>query len=145
MPDYRRTTVFILTPLIFRYHLPLKPGSKSWAVRAPALSTRNAVPGWPATAMASARQKTLGPWLNQAITSKRVTGIVQPLKWGLWVVSIDMIYISIWRIFTFFKGPRPFKGTVRPDGIYMRVVPLDRLSTDIGWFFNFTLEYLKRL
>ncbi len=24
MPDYSRTTVFILTPLIFRYHLPLK-------------------------------------------------------------------------------------------------------------------------
>ncbi len=24
MPDYSRNTVFILTPLIFRYHLPLK-------------------------------------------------------------------------------------------------------------------------
>jgi hypothetical protein len=24
MPDYSRITVFILTPLIFRYHLPLK-------------------------------------------------------------------------------------------------------------------------
>jgi hypothetical protein len=24
MPDYRRITVFILTPLIFRYHLPLR-------------------------------------------------------------------------------------------------------------------------
>jgi hypothetical protein len=24
MPDYSRKTVFILTPLIFRYHLPLR-------------------------------------------------------------------------------------------------------------------------
>ncbi len=44
------------------------------------------------------------------------------------------------------------KGTVRPDRIYiiyMRVVPLEalkRISTAIGfWFFNFTLEFLKRL
>jgi hypothetical protein len=36
------------------------------------------------------------------------------------------------------------KGTVQPDSIYMRVVPLKRTSTAIGfWFFNFTLEYLK--
>jgi hypothetical protein len=37
MPDYSRITVFILTPLIFRYHLPLKVvgneklgGSRGW-------------------------------------------------------------------------------------------------------------------
>jgi hypothetical protein len=29
MPDYSRITVFILTPLIFRYHLPLKLFSKT--------------------------------------------------------------------------------------------------------------------
>jgi hypothetical protein len=42
------------------------------------------------------------------------------------------------------------KGTVRPDWICMRVVPLDRpmrrTSTAIGFrFFNFDLEYLKRV
>ncbi len=30
MPDYSRTTVFILTPLIFRYHLPIKGFSKNY-------------------------------------------------------------------------------------------------------------------
>ncbi len=59
------------------------------------------------------------------------------------------------------KGTKQFKevkrkaidfkdtSTVRADWIYMRVVLLDRpLKGDeppIGWFFNFTLEYLKRL
>jgi hypothetical protein len=28
MPDYSRNTVFILTPLIFRYHLPLRGGER---------------------------------------------------------------------------------------------------------------------
>jgi hypothetical protein len=36
------------------------------------------------------------------------------------------------------------KGIVRPDWIYMRVVPLDRPWKSF-WFLNFTLEYLKRL